>query len=749
MSRVIFYYNGEDKIIQCQKEDKMEAICQSFGNKLQIDINNIVFLYKGNTLNKELTFEAHIKNEDKENNEMKILCVDANNDNTRNNIHKTKDIICPECKDNALVKFNSYAISLSGCKNGHSINNLSIEAFDKIQIVDYSKITCNKCNRNRHDSYQNFFYKCLDCKINLCALCKNNHETTQNTHKIIDYDKINYVCDIHKEAFIKYCENCKRNLCIKCKNEHKNHNCVHFEDIIPDDNNITNSNTKLKEDIDKLTQEIKLITDRLNNIINNLNIYYNKFIDITTSCNNNRNYQMIKNLNEYMNKNNIINKDIEKIISDDNISNKLKNLIFLFYKINNKIPTYDKPIIKEKEINQIQNEINGEGNIYTKNYIFNYAKEKEDNKDNEDFSFPTIVIDLGSTAIRAGLSEDESPRVRIPTCIGYPNYENKDNIKKYIIGKEAEDNREFLNFNFPIKRGIIQDIDAIESLFGHIFYNELKVDSSEHNILITGVSVDLMKKEEKLAQLMFDTFDVRGLSFIVQTKLGLYSLGKFNGLFIDSSESYTHLIPYIDSFPLKEVETCYKIGGRDLTDYLQNLILRESGQNISYLDAKYIKEKSIYCPIDYDEACKSGIDEAKYELPDSTIIVKDERIKCPEIFFNPNLIHKEEKGLAEECYDVLRKLIFSYGYDYHGTIYLLGGNSIIKGFAERFEKELKNLVPESKKDNIKIETSTFGMDTTFIGGSIASSVSTFNSNIVTRNEYDEYGKSIFEKKIII
>ena len=78
-----------------------------------------------------------------------------------------------------------------------------------------------------------------------------------------------------------------------------------------------------------------------------MNIYYNKFNDIITSCNNNRNYQMIKNLNEFMNKNNIINKDVEKIISDDNISNKLKNLIFLYYKINNEIPAYEKPSFKK------------------------------------------------------------------------------------------------------------------------------------------------------------------------------------------------------------------------------------------------------------------------------------------------------------------------------------------------------------------------------------------------------------------
>ena len=286
-------------------------------------------------------------------------------------------------------------------------------------------------------------------------------------------------------------------------------------------------------------------------------------------------------------------------------------------------------------------------------------------------------------------------------------------------------------------------------IYSHIFYNELKVDPAEHNVLITGASIDLMKNKEKLIRLMFDGFDVRGLSFINQTKLGLYSYSKFDGLFIDSSESYTHLIPYVDSFPIREEEKWYNIGGKDLTEYLQNLLLRNSGQNISYLDTKNIKEKTIYCPLDFDEERKTGIDEVKYELPDSTIIVKDERIKCPEIFFNPDLIHKEENGLAKECYDTLRNLILSYGYNYYGKIFLLGGNCMIKGFAERLKKELKALVPESKKNDIEIKSSSFGINSTFVGGDIFSSISTYNSYIVTKFEYEENGLSIFEKKMII
>ena len=38
----------------------------------------------------------------------------------------SKDIICPECKENILLDFQNYKINLKGCKNNHEINNIFI-----------------------------------------------------------------------------------------------------------------------------------------------------------------------------------------------------------------------------------------------------------------------------------------------------------------------------------------------------------------------------------------------------------------------------------------------------------------------------------------------------------------------------------------------------------------------------------------------------------------------------------------------
>ena len=101
------------------------------------------------------------------------------------NIIKSKYIICKECGENCRIK-------IYDCKNGHIINNILLDDYEDILNIDLSKIICDKCKDiNKGNSFNNEFYKCLTCKINLCPKCKLEHE--QN-HDIINYEqKIIYV----------------------------------------------------------------------------------------------------------------------------------------------------------------------------------------------------------------------------------------------------------------------------------------------------------------------------------------------------------------------------------------------------------------------------------------------------------------------------------------------------------------------------------------------------------------------------
>ena len=249
-----------------------------------------------------------------------------------------KSIICPECGENAQIKIEDFKINLYGCKNGHNIKNIILENFENTQKLDISKIICNKCKENNKSNSKEF-YHCFPCKINLCLSCKENHD---KNHEIIDYEKKNNICDIHNEIYIKHCNQCQLNICIFCENSHKNHDLKYFGDLIPDMNKINNIMKKLGDEIDSIKLVKKDIIDKLNKVIENIEIYY-KIYEIIVNCyqKNSHNYEILENINHIDDNitNNItqINNNLKKQYIDlENIYNKmtLNNQISLIYDIN-------------------------------------------------------------------------------------------------------------------------------------------------------------------------------------------------------------------------------------------------------------------------------------------------------------------------------------------------------------------------------------------------------------------------------
>ena len=70
-ANVIFTLDGVPISIQCNENDVMKDICQKYANKIQRNINTLIFLYGGNELNYNLKFKDVITI--KESKEMKIL----------------------------------------------------------------------------------------------------------------------------------------------------------------------------------------------------------------------------------------------------------------------------------------------------------------------------------------------------------------------------------------------------------------------------------------------------------------------------------------------------------------------------------------------------------------------------------------------------------------------------------------------------------------------------------------------------
>ena len=226
MSMVNFLYKGTETMIQCQKNEKMREICNKFGNKVkEIDIKNIYFMYNGNIIDLELEYKDIINEIDKTKNKINVLVEEYKKEELNKNEILSKEIICPECKENILIEIDDYKINLKGCKNGHKFENILINEFEKKQMIDISKIICEECKiNNKSNTYNNEMYKCITCRKIICPLCRIKHN--DENHKIIKYELKAYICNEHNQTFTRFCQKCNNNICLKCEKEHKNHNSI-------------------------------------------------------------------------------------------------------------------------------------------------------------------------------------------------------------------------------------------------------------------------------------------------------------------------------------------------------------------------------------------------------------------------------------------------------------------------------------------------------------------------------------------
>jgi len=376
MAEIEFNYKGNKTIIQCNPNDKIKDIIKKFCTKIENDKDKMCFLYAGNRINEELTFREQANNIDKERKIMSILVSDImsniNNSNINKSLIKSKTVICPECKENIRIDIQEYKIKLYDCKNGHKRENILLNQFESTQFIDESKIICEICKTtNKSESYDKKFNRCFICKKNLCHLCKSKHDKTHYIY-IIDYDQKNYLCDLHFDSYNSYCKYCKKDICVICEQDHSSHEKSYYGEMIPNINNLNNKMNDLKKWIDEYKNYAKKIIEKLNNNIENLNIYYKINNDIITNFEvRNRNFPILQNL-----------KDINTHINDFLENFRIKN-------INTIVDIYNK-IIKEEETclykkeTKFNNEISKELNLKKENvnvnvneYIKNENKIKE------------------------------------------------------------------------------------------------------------------------------------------------------------------------------------------------------------------------------------------------------------------------------------------------------------------------------------------------------------------------------------
>ena len=114
-----------------------------------------------------------------------------------------------------------------------------------------------------------------------------------------------------------------------------------------------------------------------------------------------------------------------------------------------------------------------------------------------------MVVDNGSGTIKAGFAGEETPRALLPAA--------------GLAG--MGDSR-------PLDRGVVQDWDAMEAYWDHVFTHQLKIDTEQCNLLVTSPLFDTKENRERLMQTLFETFAAPAVYTAAPAVLELYAAGR-------------------------------------------------------------------------------------------------------------------------------------------------------------------------------------------------------------------------------
>ena len=369
-----------------------------------------------------------------------------------------------------------------------------------------------------------------------------------------------------------------------------------------------------------------------------------------------------------------------------------------------------------------------------------------------------IIVDLGTSEIKASFSGDESPKIHSANCIGVlkNNKKIEDNKKKYYISDECDKFAGNLNLHYPIEYGVFKNSDDIVLIFNYIFsklgLNEQSI--KEHPILISEPLHNQESNREKISEILFEKLGVPGLIFGSQPLLSLFSTSYTTGVILESGDAITQSCVSYEGYLIPSSCFRYDYGGRDVTNALK-ILLNKNNYNLtgnSFTDMKIfknIKEKQCYLKLTSEEGKYDDFNSVKSEfiLPDGNIIIlKDEKIIAPEILFNNRLNCSEYPPFHQILFNSIGKADINIKNKLYNTVVLSGGNTLFRGMEEKTKNNLKQLAP--KHMEIKVRMNKNPQLSCWNGGNVVSSLNTFKKMIITQNDWKEHGKKILYVKCI-
>eukprot|EP00941_MAST-03F_sp_MAST-3F-sp1_P002703 g2703.t1 len=392
-----------------------------------------------------------------------------------------------------------------------------------------------------------------------------------------------------------------------------------------------------------------------------------------------------------------------------------------------------------------------------------------------------IVGDLGSEIGKVGYASEDYPRDLQPTCVGVVGSD------EYYFGDAARRRRDNMRIESMYSKtdGSICDWNLAEKLWEDIYCpKRLALDATERPLLVVEPTDTSRENREKHGELLFEKIGVPALYFAREALLSAFSCGRSNALVLQIGASGSVVAPIHQGFVLTRSVHRSSLGCLTLTRQTLRLLESKTGvevlpqyevqrrenseqgwsiQKFSFpkTHASFRKQEQLDVARDVKESCfyctAPNIPPAtsSYYLPDGTFIEFDakESSTIPELFFQPELLPQTEMERSSSI--PLQHLLYNCvsGCDAEircellRCIIIAGGGSCTKHLSKRLVSEMQQLLPSTHKVSVLAPGKLGRKNAPYIGGSILSSLGSFHQKWVSKQEYDEYGKSYFHIKV--
>ncbi|KAI9802953.1 MAG: hypothetical protein M1825_002184 [Sarcosagium campestre] len=188
-----------------------------------------------------------------------------------------------------------------------------------------------------------------------------------------------------------------------------------------------------------------------------------------------------------------------------------------------------------------------------------------------------IVIDYGSSSVRAGWSFDQAPLLSLPP-IAAKYKDRKFNKHVTYVGNDAYSDattKAQIRQSFEAGSGIVSNWDVTEMVLDYVFL-KLGIDGAsggvDRPIVMTEPVANLGYTRKTMTEVMFECYSAPSLAFGIDSLFAYDYNDGDTGLVLSSSHSATHLIPVIDSKARLNHASRLNWGGLHCAEYLQKLL---------------------------------------------------------------------------------------------------------------------------------------------------------------------------------